>query len=167
MKTPALPLHVKVRGPYSPRRRVSVDCSASAANPGRTKQSFRDECDINVLMRRYQETGVLDFVQKREPQYGDVTGVDFRESMELVAEASEAFNELPSSLRDRFQNDPAKFLDFVSDKKNLPEMGELGLLSPEAMKRLADEKTAAAAAAAAAAVKAHEASKGSEPGSKK
>ena len=42
---------------------------------------------------------------------------------------------LPSSLRSRFGNDPAAYLDFVSNEENKPEMAKLGLLTPEAEER--------------------------------
>ena len=47
--------------------------------------------------------------------------------METVAKGKTMFEELPSSIRTKFENDPAKFLDFVQDKENLTEMQELGL----------------------------------------
>ncbi|WNK13493.1 MAG: internal scaffolding protein [Microvirus sp.] len=97
----------------------------------RTKQQFKDECDINVIMARYQDTGVLDFVNKHSPQFLDATGQDFQTSMQTVADARSMFMDLPSSLREKFQNDPAQFLDFVHDEKNLPEMAEMGLLRPD------------------------------------
>jgi len=37
------------------------------------------------------------------------------------------FNDLPSSIRSRFGNDPAAFLDFVQDENNADEMVKLGL----------------------------------------
>jgi phage internal scaffolding protein len=38
------------------------------------------------------------------------------------------FNDLPSSIRSRFGNDPAAFLDFVNDEGNADEMIKLGLI---------------------------------------
>lgn len=100
---------------------------------GRTKQSFKDECDINVIMRRYQKTGVLPMSQRLEPRYADITGVDFQSAMDLVANARTAFEELPASIRTRFENDPAKLLDFVHDEDNYAEAAELGLLDMKAV----------------------------------
>ena len=37
------------------------------------------------------------------------------------------FEELPATIRKKFENDPAKFLDFVNDERNADEMVELGL----------------------------------------
>jgi len=99
---------------------------------GRTKQSFRDECDINIIMSRYLKTGIIDFVSKHSPQYLDLDGQDFTEAMLIVAEAKSLFQDLPSAIRTEFENDPAKFLDFVHDPENLPRMEEMGLLKPGA-----------------------------------
>jgi hypothetical protein len=40
------------------------------------------------------------------------------------------FEDLPSSIRSRFENQPSQFLDFVHDENNLQEMQQMGLLNP-------------------------------------
>ena len=47
--------------------------------------------------------------------------------MQIVATANSMFQDLPSSIRNQFQNDPGQFLDFVQDPENLEEMREMGL----------------------------------------
>lgn len=118
------------RTAYSAPLRVTLACPGT----GRTKQAFKDECDINRIMSRYISTGVLDFVNRHAPQYGDVTGYDFMEAQLIVANARSMFEELPATVRDRFDNDPALFLDFVADDKNRDEARELGLLRPDSPK---------------------------------
>lgn len=119
-----------VRHIYTERDR-SETCFTSS-QPSVTRQGFKDECDINVIMARYQATGVIDFVNKHEGSFADVSAIDFQTAQETVARARSAFNDLPSSLRERFENDPAQFLEFVQDDKNRAEAMELGLLRPEA-----------------------------------
>lgn len=97
-----------------------------------TKQSFKDECDINTIMGRYMRTGEMPMINLSYPQYLDVSGADFQSHMQFIAGAQTMFNELPSDVRNRFQNDPAAFLDFCSNEKNRPEMAAMGLLSLEA-----------------------------------
>jgi len=116
-----------VRDEYSPRTRVAI---TFPANSRWTKQSFKDECDVNTIMRRYQSTGEMPVLNQRAPQYLDATGFDYQQAMEFVAGAKTLFGELPSDLRNRFGNDPAAFLDFCSQEKNRPEMAEMGLLKP-------------------------------------
>lgn len=94
-----------------------------------TKQSFRDECDINTIMARYMATGQVPDLQTRAPQYLDVTeGFDFQSMQNQIVEARNLFMELPSVLRARFANDPAEFLAYVRDPENIPEMTKLGLI---------------------------------------
>lgn len=114
------------RTAYSPRLRVAL----SFAGEGKTKQSFKEECDINVIMSRYQQTGRLpDQLNPANPQYIDATGFDFDLAMNLVAEATSAFAELPSDIRSQFGNDPGAFLDFVADPENRSQLASMGLTS--------------------------------------
>lgn len=101
-----------------------------------TRQEFAEECDINTIMRQYQHTGELFHINETAPQYLDCTGEDFRTHMDYIAGAFSMFEELPSEIRSRFDNDPAEFLDFCSHDKNRPELAEMGLLSPEAVERM-------------------------------
>lgn len=112
---------------YSPKLKISL---TFPENSPFTKQEFRDECDINVLMSKYQATGEIPNLNERAPQYLDVTGHDYQEHMNIVAGAQTLFNELPSSIRNQFENDPALFLDFTSNEENRAKMHEMGLLKP-------------------------------------
>lgn len=120
---------------YGPRHRMAINFQG----PGKTKQSFKDECDINVIMKRYAATGILpDYFNPMQPQYLDVTGYDFDKAMHLVAEASSMFHELPSHVRDRFKNDPGAFLDFCSNPENRQELAEMGLLKAESLRPMVE-----------------------------
>lgn len=94
-----------------------------------TKQEFKDECDINILMARYLATGEIPLINERAPQYLDVSeGFDFAAMQDQVLQAQALFNELPSTLRERFANDPARFIEYCGDPANRIEMASLGLL---------------------------------------
>ena len=114
---------VKIIHPYGPKIKSRLTCTGT----GKAKQSFKAECDINNIMAKYQKTGLLDHVQKHGAEYGFATALDFTDAMFVIAKAETMFNELPSSTRTRFDNDAAKFLDFVQNPDNLDEMQELGL----------------------------------------
>lgn len=115
---------------YSTNERVAISFPEKSPY---TKQEFKDECDINILMSRYLQTGEIPDVSDRAPQYLDVSASgDFREAMEFVAGARTLFFEMPSKIRSQFDNDPALFVDFCSHEKNRPEMEEMGLLKPKA-----------------------------------
>lgn len=99
-----------IRHAYSPSVRLSIFCPG-----GRTKQSFKDECDINFIMARYERTGVLPDASRLElARYADMSGFDFQDAMMLVAGAKSAFMELPAELRAQFDNDPGKLVHFMN-----------------------------------------------------
>ncbi len=118
------------------KREFSIDCSAG----GRTRQSFKDECDINKLMSKYQKTGAITHFAKHAPRYGFAAGVDFEEAMTIVAEGDSMFEDLPASLRKRFVT-PGGFLDFVQDEANAEEMITLGLRDPEGASEVVEAPT--------------------------
>lgn len=100
-------------------------------SPSMTRQSEKDSCDINVIMRKYQKTGVLP-VKDREAFFADVSQMgDYQEAIERVRMADEAFMAMPAKLRKKFENDPAVFLDFCSNPDNRDELVELGLIEKE------------------------------------
>lgn len=106
-----------------------------------TDQSFRDECDINTIMARYQSTGELPVLNGTQGQWLDVTEMDFQTHMDFILDAQHLFDELPSSIRDRFGNDPGAFLGFASDESNRSELAKMGLLTPEATEAVLYPKT--------------------------
>lgn len=115
------------RSAYSGHVKVAISIPESE---NMTKQSFKDECDINLIMARYQDTGFLpDNLNPNQPQYIDATGFDFDLAMNLVAEATSSFNMLPVEVRNEFNHDPGAFLDFVADPNNGPRLREMGLIS--------------------------------------
>jgi phage internal scaffolding protein len=92
------------------------------------KQSLAKQCDVNHIVSRYQKTGVIDHFNKYQGRYEDLTiGVDYHTAMNKFIEAQDAFMSLPSSVRKKFDNDPATFIAFVSDPSNIDEMYEIGL----------------------------------------
>lgn len=96
----------------------------------KTQQQFKDECDINTIVKRFGITGELPS-DLAVPQSGDFTGItDFQSAMNVVRMAEEAFAELPADLRARFNHDPGRFVEFFNDPGNKDEARKLGLLAP-------------------------------------
>lgn len=111
----------------------STDPGRSYEGTGRTQQHQKDGTDINSFMRRYIEGGPLPPMAKGVQIYGDFTQFgDYGECLQTVADAQDSFLDLPSSIRDRMDNDPAQLLAFLNDPENLEEARELGLVrTPE------------------------------------
>lgn len=113
------------RSAYSEPKRVSITTADA-----RTEQSHKDECDINQILAKYIKGEFLEHQMTQQSNYGDFTSFDFHEAQNIIAKANSMFEELPSNIRNKFQNDPAQFLDFTADENNHAEMVELGLANP-------------------------------------
>jgi len=101
----------------------------------RTKQAFKKDCDINMIMKRFKKVMNEDYLKMYNSyaggQFLDVSQVtDYKTALEMVRSADDIFARLPAEVRKRFSNDAAVFLDFCADEKNKPEMVAMGL-APE------------------------------------
>lgn len=146
---------VKARMQYDERPILESDVDFSNT-VSLTKQSDAVDCDVNVLFKRFERTGQLPNMIVRDATYGDFSNVPtYQEAVEVVRRADEQFQALDVSLRNRFDNDPSKFLAFVTDPANVDSLEEMGLLKPEVVaQREADRKKAADEATALATAKA-------------
>lgn len=104
-----------------------IDCSKDKPL---TQQSAKDECDINVIIDRIKRGADLPNTNPIPPRYGDFTSIptDLRECLNVVRRADELFMSLDAKVRRRFDNDPAKMLDFLNDASNREEAVSLGLV---------------------------------------
>lgn len=125
------------------RDQASLDSGLSCdGDEDQAKQEFKEECDINTILKRFNVTGQLP-ENVRMPSFGDFTGVhDFQSAANAIAVAREAFDEMPADIRKRFNNDPADFVAFCSDESNLAEARTLGLVPPAELEDLTDARPA-------------------------
>lgn len=103
----------------------------------RTKQSFRDGTRIDVILKRYATLGVdatlapaLFEQGLARATFGVDLGKDYQQQLTAVTRVQQYFESLPSALRARFENSPAKFAQFVTDPANLEEGRKLGIFDP-------------------------------------
>lgn len=89
-----------------------------------TKQSFRQETDINRLLDRAQKAGTLSHLEKYQPMYGEMSDFNFFEAQVMLSKGREAFMELPSEIRKEFNQSPKEFFDFVNDPANKNNLAE-------------------------------------------
>lgn len=111
--------------------RASVASSLACSDPTRAQQNSKDECDINTIVRNFGVTGQLPNIDRLplDADFYDLT--DYQSALHALMEADDAFMQLPSDVRRRFQNDPAQFVAFASDESNREELKSMGLLAPE------------------------------------
>jgi len=55
-----------------------------------TRSSFKDECDVNKIVKTYQTTGMVNHVARVSPQYGDAPEIDFFQAMNVTADLATA-----------------------------------------------------------------------------
>lgn len=108
------------------RNRVGLDCSDS---PSLTKQEFRDECNINNIMKKYRTRGDLTHISSTIGEYGTFDqGEDLLHSRLILQNAEAAFIQLPSGLRRELDHEPANFVDWIKDPENEQRAFDMGLL---------------------------------------
>lgn len=107
-----------------------------------TEQHHRERVDINNIINNFTRTGVLPDIQNTlEGIYGDFSsGDDFLESQLKLQKAEEAFFSLDAKIRKRFDNEPHKLLEFISNPHNKSEAIDLGLI-PKPITPVTDNKT--------------------------
>ncbi len=95
----------------------------------RTKQAFKDECDINRVMDRAGRGASLAHLAAHKGQYGDFsdfTERTYEQMLNRIADAKTIFFDLPAELRqNEFQNNPGKFFEFVNKPENHDRLEEL------------------------------------------
>lgn len=97
-------------------------------DPSRAKQEFKEDSDINTILKRFGITGKLPS-NVRMPMYGDFSDVNsFHQAVNAIAAANESFSAMPAHVRSRFQNDPERFVQFCLDDGNRAEAVKLGLV---------------------------------------
>lgn len=101
-------------------------------NKNRTKQSMKDECDINNIMMRYTKTGMITHLARGVPQFADVSKLtSYKEAIDNIHAATEYFYTLPAKVRSKFENDPASFIEITTSPDAKEKLTELGILALE------------------------------------
>lgn len=117
---------MKFRTPHKKQSRSTITCPEQ----GRTRPEFRDECDINTIVKRCMQNGLPlgDPARKALARYGDISQLpDFAEMNQRIIAAREAFMHIPPQIRERFDNDPGIFLNASQTPEGRKLMLELGL----------------------------------------
>lgn len=101
--------------PYPPRGRLlglqRVRIAIDTGDDSVVQQQFADEVDVNTIVRRF---GLAEPPVVAQGVYGDFTGItDYESAVAAVETAQANFMRLPAAARDKFGNDPARFLDYA------------------------------------------------------
>lgn len=117
----------KIKGPYDPVDEVDTNTIGISM----TQQQFKDECDINNILRRYAEYGTCDHMMRKEGRYvdcSDITAKTFQEHLDFMLDFEEHFDSLPEKVREYFDDDPTMLMEYLADGRNYDKLSELGVL---------------------------------------
>jgi phage internal scaffolding protein len=110
---------------------ASNESGVACEEPSLAQQQFKDECDINNILRQFNITGQLPDALL-SPKYGDFSGIsDYKTALDRVISADEEFMNLPATLRARFDNDASNLIEFLDNDQNRLEAEKLGLVEPK------------------------------------
>lgn len=94
--------------------------------PSLTVQSFGYETDINNIVQGCGSSFPSRQIQP-QTEIGHFKPGQYEEAMMIAANARSQFEELPSDVRLKFNNDPGQLINFLNDSKNDDEAVKLGL----------------------------------------
>lgn len=99
--------------------------------PELTKQEYKQECDINEIVKTVVKTGNGALLQKTQGYYADVSNLpkSYDEALRQIQDADAAFNALPAEVREEFKHEPGALIEFVKNPKNKARAIELGLIA--------------------------------------
>ncbi len=92
---------------------------------GRTKQSYKDSCDINKLLEKGAKQGGLSHIERHGAKYGDFAAIDWEQVPLQLAEGRQVFSELPAEIKREFNQSPGEFYEFVTNPENTNRIKEL------------------------------------------
>ncbi len=99
--------------------------------PSVTVQADSEKADINKILKRYKEVGIMEKLDLTEAHFPDVTEIgDFQDVMQTARMAEEEFMKLPSKVREIFKHDVANWLDTAHDQEKRASLIEEGVLKP-------------------------------------
>lgn len=109
---------------------VSNESALYCEDESLTHQEFAEEADINTIIDRFG-IGENPIEAQKWVTNVDIADApnDYQSVMNQLNEARDQFMSLPAKVRSQFDNDPGRFVDFMSDPSNQDEWIRLGLAS--------------------------------------
>lgn len=113
----------KIRNRFDRLRRTVIQ--AVPPQGSIVQQQFKDECDMNRIVRNAQRGIMPRHRSQGTPQYGDFTSVpDLTEAYNIISRAEEAFMSLPAALRAELGNDPTRIPELTHDQISRYKLGK-------------------------------------------
>lgn len=126
---------MKLKASYDTFDEESDETGLYCPEESLTQQNQEADTNINNIVRRYTQTGELPVHTRPPLQEEFATVTTMQEAANLLIDAKHAFMEQPAAVRNRFNNDPAAFVEFCSNEENRDDMRKMGLMSDEEVNR--------------------------------
>lgn len=106
------------------RKRVQVH----PVGDSKTKQEFKQDVDVNFIVKKFQMTGSVSHLARAKPQFADVSNaVSLHAAMNMMKEATKGFSDLSSAIRAEAGNSPVRFLEMLESEEGTADLVEAGL----------------------------------------
>ena len=93
-----------------------------------TQTQFKDECNINSIMKKYHQGFAITHLNKQVPEWGDFGGVtNMQDALDLVREGETEFMAMNSSVRAAANHDPVQFIEMMGSDEGQQELHAAGL----------------------------------------
>lgn len=95
---------------------------------GGADQSHRGLTNINLIIAEFQNTGALPQPAGGSARYADFSSAsDLQTAFNLAHDAQDAFDDLPSAVRNAAMNNPVQFAEMLNDPEGIEILKKAGL----------------------------------------
>lgn len=94
---------------------------------GKSNVEQHHRTEIKKMVERAEREGLFRASTRFEGEMDDFPAYDFMEAQFHMARANSMFESLPSQVRQKFDNNPAAFMQFANNPDNAQEMVNMGL----------------------------------------
>ena len=115
--------------------------------PSLTKQAFKDDCNLNLIVRRFTQTGQVPVAHQRPLHFGPEEELDFHQAQLALARARSTFEILRPELQEKYESIEG-IIEAVNDPARASQLHADGILdafgipyTPEAEKPATEEPT--------------------------
>jgi len=109
---------VAIEGQRDSRGRLRSDSQTVNDQPSLTIQSDADEADIQKILSKFEQVGIVDNLNRADAMFLDVSEfTDFADLTRQTKAAELEFMKLPSKQREIFGHDVANWLDAAHDQE--------------------------------------------------
>lgn len=98
-----------------------------------TQQQFKEDSDINHIVAKYMRGDDISRYQRHVEYVGEdfPTSMELTEAENIIARARGYFDNLPAEDRDKFDNNPQGWLDYINDPRFESEHIQKGYRIPK------------------------------------